>query len=103
MPFEIVVGWVEEARARGLACAVASGRGGAVVRAGIDATGLAHLFDTVVARADADRGKPTPDLSWRRRSGCVSRRSAASWLRTRRRDRWQRGLRACTPSTCART
>jgi HAD superfamily hydrolase (TIGR01509 family) len=41
---------------------VASGGGGIVVRAGIDATGLAHLFDTVVTREDADRGKPAPDL-----------------------------------------
>ncbi len=61
-PFETVVGWVESARARGLACAVASGGGGAVVRAGIAATGLAHLFDTVVTREDAVRGKPAPDL-----------------------------------------
>jgi beta-phosphoglucomutase-like phosphatase (HAD superfamily) len=61
-PFELVVGWVEKARARGLACAVASGGGGVVVRAGIEATGLAHLFDTVVTREDADRGKPAPDL-----------------------------------------
>ncbi|MET9393775.1 HAD family hydrolase [Streptomyces sp. NPDC048219] len=60
--FETVVGWVESARARGLACAVASGGGGVVVRAGIAATGLAHLFDTVVTREDADRGKPAPDL-----------------------------------------
>lgn len=60
--FEIVVGWVETARALGLACAVASGGGGAVVRAGIDATGLTHMFDTVVTREDADRGKPAPDL-----------------------------------------
>ncbi|MFM9452279.1 HAD family hydrolase [Streptomyces europaeiscabiei] len=61
-PFEIVVGWVEDARERGLACAVASGGGGAAVRAGIEATGLAHLFDTVVTREDAIRGKPAPDL-----------------------------------------
>ncbi|MEV7198057.1 HAD family phosphatase [Streptomyces sp. NPDC093510] len=61
-PFETVVGWVERARSRGVACAVASGGGGAVVRAGIAATGLAHLFDTVVTREDVDRGKPAPDL-----------------------------------------
>lgn len=61
-PFKTVVGWVEDARARGLACAVASGGGGAVVRAGIAATGLTYLFDTVVTREDAARGKPAPDL-----------------------------------------
>ncbi|MFM9462720.1 HAD family hydrolase [Streptomyces scabiei] len=61
-PFETVVGWVERARARGLPCAVASGGGGAVVRAGISATGMSRLFDTVVTREDAERGKPAPDL-----------------------------------------
>jgi beta-phosphoglucomutase-like phosphatase (HAD superfamily) len=61
-PFAPVVGWVREARAAGLRCAVASGGGGAVVRAGIKVTGLSPLFDAVVTREDADRGKPAPDL-----------------------------------------
>lgn len=33
------------------------------MRASIAATGLAYLFDTVGTREDADRGKPSPDLS----------------------------------------
>lgn len=61
-PFPVVVGWVEGARASGLACAVASGGGDAVVRAGLSATGLSRLFDVVVTRRDAPRGKPAPDL-----------------------------------------
>ncbi|MFE6939699.1 HAD family hydrolase [Streptomyces chartreusis] len=61
-PFAPVVGWLGKARAKGLACAVASGGGGDVVRAGIATTGLAHLFDTVVTREDAPLGKPAPDL-----------------------------------------
>jgi len=60
--FPVVVDWLERARAGGLVCAVASGGGGAVVRAGIEATGLAHLFEVVVTREDAVRGKPAPDL-----------------------------------------
>lgn len=60
--FPMVVDWLESARESGLACAVASGGGGAVVRAGIEATGLTHLFDVVVTREDAVRGKPAPDL-----------------------------------------
>lgn len=60
--FPMVVDWLERARAGGLVCAVASGGGGAVVRAGIEATGLTHLFDVVVTREDAVRGKPAPDL-----------------------------------------
>ncbi|MDX3025948.1 HAD family hydrolase [Streptomyces acidiscabies] len=61
-PFERVVGWVGSAREKGLGCAVASGGGGVVVRSGIAATGLGYLFDTVVTREDALRGKPAPDL-----------------------------------------
>ncbi|MCX4760028.1 HAD family phosphatase [Streptomyces sp. NBC_01275] len=60
--FPMVVEWLVRARAGGLVCAVASGGGGAVVRAGIEATGLTHLFDVVVTREDAVRGKPAPDL-----------------------------------------
>jgi beta-phosphoglucomutase-like phosphatase (HAD superfamily) len=60
--FSTVVEWLEYARESGLACAVASGGGGAVVRAGIEATGLSRLFDVVVTREDAVLGKPAPDL-----------------------------------------
>jgi beta-phosphoglucomutase-like phosphatase (HAD superfamily) len=61
-PFAKVVGWVERGRALGLRCAVASGGGDEVVRAGLAATGLERLFDVVVTRPDAERGKPAPDL-----------------------------------------
>ncbi|MEH0551152.1 HAD family hydrolase [Streptomyces sp. B21-101] len=60
--FPMVVEWLERAREGGLACAVASGGGGAVVRAGVEAVGLTHLFDVVVTREDAVLGKPAPDL-----------------------------------------
>jgi beta-phosphoglucomutase-like phosphatase (HAD superfamily) len=60
--FPLVVEWLERAREGGLACAVASGGGGSVVRAGVKATGLMRLFDVVVTREDAVRGKPAPDL-----------------------------------------
>ncbi|UGQ10507.1 HAD family phosphatase [Yinghuangia sp. ASG 101] len=60
--FPVVVALVERAKAAGLHCAVVSGGGGVVVRAGVDATGLGHLFDDVVVREDALRGKPAPDL-----------------------------------------
>ncbi|RLU82498.1 hypothetical protein CTZ27_29640 [Streptomyces griseocarneus] len=61
-PFLEVVRWVEAARVGGLRCAVASGGGGAVVRAGIAGTGLGRLFDVVVTREAVSRGKPAPDL-----------------------------------------
>ncbi|WP_165955953.1 HAD family hydrolase [Streptomyces hainanensis] len=61
-PHLTVVGWAEESRRAGLRCAVASGGGGPVVRAGLAATGLADLFDVVVTREAAARGKPAPDL-----------------------------------------
>lgn len=57
-----VVTWIDHARAGGVGCAVASGGAGPVVRAGLTATGLAHLFSVVVTREDAERGKPAPDL-----------------------------------------
>ncbi|MFI0742766.1 HAD family hydrolase [Streptomyces sp. NPDC021100] len=61
-PFPVAVGWVEAARGQGLRCAVASGGGGPVVRAGLAATGLERLFEVVVTREDVARGKPAPDL-----------------------------------------
>ncbi|MFQ6196984.1 HAD family hydrolase [Streptomyces sp. NPDC000405] len=61
-PFPVAVGWVEAARDHGLRCAVASGGGGPVVRAGLEATGLERLFDVVVTREDVARGKPAPDV-----------------------------------------
>ncbi|WP_183091427.1 HAD family hydrolase [Streptomyces radicis] len=60
--YPVVVDLVRQARDKGLRCAVASGGGGAVVRAGLDATGLAPLFDAVVTREAVERGKPAPDL-----------------------------------------
>ncbi|WP_059012546.1 HAD family hydrolase [Streptomyces specialis] len=60
--YPLIVGWIERAREAGLRCAVASGGGGSVVRAGLAATGLVGLFDVVVTREDAPRGKPAPDL-----------------------------------------
>ncbi|UWM47702.1 HAD family phosphatase [Streptomyces carpaticus] len=60
--FPTVVGWVTAARQAGRPCAVASGGGGAVVRAGLAATRLDALFDHVVTREAVPRGKPAPDL-----------------------------------------
>ncbi|KJY41279.1 hypothetical protein VR41_13345 [Streptomyces sp. NRRL B-1568] len=60
--FPEVVRWVEAGRSAGLRCAVASGGGGSVVRAGIAGTGLGQLFDVVVTREAVPRGKPAPDL-----------------------------------------
>ncbi|MDT0345799.1 HAD family hydrolase [Streptomyces litchfieldiae] len=60
--FPTVVGWVKRARAAGLPRAVASGGGGQVVRTGLQATGLAPLFEAVVTREAVPRGKPAPDL-----------------------------------------
>lgn len=45
-----------------LACAVASGASRLLVGPGINALGLEHVFAAVVAREDAPRGKPAPDL-----------------------------------------
>ncbi|MGW1194394.1 HAD family hydrolase [Streptomyces sp. NPDC002536] len=61
-PFPEIVRWVEAGRSSGLRCAVASGGGGTVVRAGIASTGLSRLFDAVVTREAVSRGKPAPDL-----------------------------------------
>ncbi|WP_369265893.1 HAD family hydrolase [Streptomyces harbinensis] len=60
--FPTVVGWVEAARHAGRPCAIASGGGGIVVRAGLAATRLDVLFDHVVTREAVPRGKPAPDL-----------------------------------------
>lgn len=57
-----VVDVVDAARAAGLRCAVVSGGAGVVVRAAVDAVGLASRFECVLTREDAVRGKPAPDL-----------------------------------------
>lgn len=46
----------------GLSCAVASGASQALVAPGLAALGLEEAFAAVVARDDAPRGKPAPDL-----------------------------------------
>ncbi|MCZ1012215.1 HAD family hydrolase [Streptomyces lydicus] len=61
-PFDTVVRWVRRGKELGLRCAVASGGGDEVVRAGLAATRLEPLFDVIVTRPDAPRGKPAPDL-----------------------------------------
>lgn len=45
-----------------LPMAVASGSEEPTVRACLDATGLLHLFDTIVTPRDVPRGKPAPDM-----------------------------------------
>lgn len=45
-----------------LPMAVASGSEEPIVRACLSATGLLHLFDTIVTPRDVARGKPAPDM-----------------------------------------
>ena len=45
-----------------LPMAVASGSEEPTVRACLEATGLLHLFDTIVTPKDVKRGKPAPDM-----------------------------------------
>ncbi|MFG3429505.1 HAD family hydrolase [Streptomyces californicus] len=57
-----VVALLEQARRAKLPCAVASGATRQLVGPGLETLGLAGEFDTVVAREDATRGKPDPEL-----------------------------------------
>lgn len=61
-PVACVVDLVRAARAARLPCAVASNASHLLVQPGIDALGLRNEFAVVVAREDATRGKPAPDL-----------------------------------------
>ncbi|MEV0535901.1 HAD family phosphatase [Kitasatospora sp. NPDC050463] len=61
-PIACTVELLRQARTAGLRCAVASGASRQLVGPGLDALGLRGEFATVVAREDADRGKPDPEL-----------------------------------------
>lgn len=61
-PIGCVLALVRTAHRAGLACAVASGATRALVGPGLAALGLDAAFAAVVAREDAPRGKPAPDL-----------------------------------------
>ncbi|MFD8666276.1 HAD family hydrolase [Streptomyces microflavus] len=50
------------AREAGVPCAVASAASRILVRPGLKALGLIPIFEAVVTREDAARGKPAPDL-----------------------------------------
>ncbi len=56
-----VVELVRQARAAGLACAVASGAAVELVAPGLAALDLHELFHAVVTREDVTHGKPAPD------------------------------------------
>lgn len=56
-----VVDLVRQARAAGLACAVASGAVAELVEVGLAALDLHELFQTAVTREDVEHGKPAPD------------------------------------------
>lgn len=53
---------LDQARRRGLACAIASGAAADIVHAGITALGLRGQFGAVITRGDVAAGKPAPDL-----------------------------------------
>ncbi len=61
-PVGCVVTLLRAARRAGLPCAIASGASRLLVRPGLEALGLSAEFTAVVAREDAPRGKPAPDL-----------------------------------------
>lgn len=61
-PIGCVVALLRTARQAGLPCAVASGASRLLVEPGLKALGLSHEFAAIVAREDAPRGKPAPDL-----------------------------------------
>jgi HAD superfamily hydrolase (TIGR01509 family) len=53
---------LDQARRRGLPCAIASGAAADIVHAGITASGLRGQFGAVITRGDVAAGKPAPDL-----------------------------------------
>jgi beta-phosphoglucomutase-like phosphatase (HAD superfamily) len=61
-PVVCVVTLLRAARRAGLPCAIASGASRLLVQPGLEALGLSAEFAAVVAREDAPRGKPAPDL-----------------------------------------
>lgn len=61
-PCKGVVELVREARARGIACAVASSSSRWWVETHLMRLGLRDLFDVLVNREDVERVKPAPDL-----------------------------------------
>jgi beta-phosphoglucomutase-like phosphatase (HAD superfamily) len=61
-PIGCVVTLLRAARSAGLPCAIASGASRLLLQPGLEALGLSGEFATVVAREDAPRGKPAPDL-----------------------------------------
>jgi HAD superfamily hydrolase (TIGR01509 family) len=61
-PVDCVVTLLRAARRAGLPCAIASGASRLLVQPGLEALGLSAEFAAVVAREDAPRGKPAPDL-----------------------------------------
>ena len=61
-PIDCVVTLLRAARRAGLPCAIASGASRLLVQPGLEALGLSDEFAAVVAREDAPRGKPAPDL-----------------------------------------
>lgn len=61
-PVDCVATLLRAARHAGLPCAIASGGSRLLVQPGLEALGLSAEFDAVVAREDAPRGKPAPDL-----------------------------------------
>jgi beta-phosphoglucomutase-like phosphatase (HAD superfamily) len=61
-PIDCVVTLLRAARHAELPCAVASGASGSLVRPGLAALELTDEFSAIVAREDAARGKPAPDL-----------------------------------------
>jgi beta-phosphoglucomutase-like phosphatase (HAD superfamily) len=62
IPVGCVVTLLRAARSAGLPCAIASGASRLLVQPGLEALGLSAEFAAVVAREDAPRGKPAPDL-----------------------------------------
>ncbi|MFG2918119.1 HAD family hydrolase [Kitasatospora sp. NPDC048298] len=61
-PVACTVELLRRARAAGLPCAVASGASRQLVEPGLDVLGLRGEFAAVIAREDAARGKPDPEL-----------------------------------------
>ncbi|MEV5050059.1 HAD family hydrolase [Arthrobacter sp. LAR12-1-1.1] len=57
-----VVNVLREASAAGVLTALATGGGKATVMPSVDELGLRDLFNVIVTREDAERGKPAPDI-----------------------------------------